>query len=210
MTDRNAAGAKGGNLPGGKRPYMLAVVAAIIVFILVAPVRVHGGNMSPLLDDGDVVIIFKSAYYDASPPKYGDVLCFKRSFVPENFRTEADGGFDERSYRFARVAGLPGDEMEFRGDGIYRNGNKLSGFEPAGEGAAHEDSSEDAPDSPGGEEEGGASGIRKVGSGEVFVLNDDRSDALDSRDERVDTLLDDVRGRVIFRIWPIDGFGRVN
>jgi signal peptidase I len=190
MTDRSAAGGRRA-LFGGRRPYMLAIVAAIIVFILVAPVRVHGDNMSPRLNDGDVVIILKSSYYDAKLPEYGDVLCFRRSFASESAR--AASGFDERSYRFARVAGLPGDEMELRGDGVYRNGKRLSGSDFAGVKGSDEDA-----------------GVRKVGSGEVFVLNDDSPNAMDSRDDGTDTLLDEARGKVVFRVWPIGGFGTVN
>jgi signal peptidase I len=167
MTDRYAAQNERKRFwSGARRPYALAVVAAIIVFILVAPVRVHGDNMSPLLNDGDVVIILKNSYYDAQPPKLGDVLCFKKSFVPESAR-EQEGKPDasgERTYRFARVAGLPGDTV----------------------------------------------GERKVGPGEVYVLNDNPDDALDSRDERVDASLDEARGRVVFRIWPIGRFGVVD
>jgi signal peptidase I len=220
MADKNASGARRA-LSGVRRPYMLAVVAAIIVFILVAPVRVHGDNMSPLLNDGDVVIILKKNYYDAQPPTYGDVLCFKRSFAPESALAGADGGFDERSYRFARVVGLPGDEIEIRADGVYRNGGKLGGrgFAAGGDDAGGSGGTdESAPKS--GTASTDASGntsaqdkvseIHKVDSGEVFVLNDDRQDTLDSRDDRIDTLLSEARGRVVFRVWPMDGFGTVH
>ncbi|MDR1495728.1 MAG: S26 family signal peptidase [Clostridiales Family XIII bacterium] len=169
MTNKHAArGERKRFFAGGRRPYMLAVVAAIIVFMLVAPVRVHGDNMAPLLNDGDVVIIVKENYYDAQPPERGDVLCFKRSFAPESARgqdgqKEQSGEFDERSYRFARVVGLPGDELWGR----------------------------------------------EVAPGEVFVKNDNPTDELDSRDERVDTLLEGARGKVAFRVWPFSGFGTV-
>ncbi|MDR1042619.1 MAG: signal peptidase I, partial [Clostridiales Family XIII bacterium] len=198
MTDKNESGVRR-FFSGGRRPYMLAIVAAIIVFILVAPVRVHGDNMSPLLNDGDVVIISKHTYYDADPPGYGDVLCFKRSFAPEGARAEADGAFDERSYRFARVVGLPGDEIETRADGIYRNGERLSerGLAAGGDkvgGSGETDAT--APDSGTASADATATddilGIRKVGPGEVFALNDDSQDSLDSRDDRVDTLLSEA------------------
>jgi signal peptidase I len=204
MTDKNESGARG-VFSGGRRPYMLAIVAAIIVFVLVAPVRVHGDNMSPLLNDGDVVIISKHTYYDARPPEYGDVLCFKRSFAPESARAGADGGFDERSYRFARVAGLPGDEMETRADGVYRNGVKLDGRGIAAVGGGEGKSV----GADGAAVQGGVPRIRTVGPGEVFTLNDDRLDALDSRADGVDTLLSEARGRVVFRVWPPGGFGIV-
>jgi signal peptidase I len=218
MTDKNESGARR-VLSGGKRPYMLAIVAAIIVFILVAPVRVHGDNMSPLLNDGDVVIILKSTYYDARLPAYGDVLCFKRSFAPEDARTGDDGGFDERSYRFARVIGLPDDEIEMRADGIYRNDGKLTvpGSATGGNAGGTDETGGAAPESETASVDASGdtpapddiSGIRKVGAGEMFALNDNQQDMLDSRDDRVDTLLSEARGRVVFRVWPIGRFGIV-
>jgi signal peptidase I len=169
---------------GSKRPYMLAVVAAILVVILVAPVRVHGDNMAPALKDGDVVIIHKASYYDEKPPAYGDIVCFKRSFRPD----AADGS---KEYRIARVVGLPGDEIEIRGGEVYRNGGKVHGVVL---------SAEDAD---------GVAGTREIGSGEVFVLNYNETDEVDSRDEDVETRLEDIRGEVVFRVWPIDKFGAV-
>jgi signal peptidase I len=162
---------------------LLAIVAAIIMFMLIAPVRVHGDNMSPALNDGDVVIILKSSYHDNNPPKYGDVLCFRESFAPEDMR----GG--DREYRFARVTGLPGDGMETRANGVYRNGDMVA-----------------APDADGGS---AGTGLRTLESEEVFVLNDNAADALDSRNDGIKATLGDARGKVVFRIWPLDRFGKV-
>jgi signal peptidase I len=176
---------------------MLAVVAAIIMFILVAPVRVHGDNMSPALNDGDVVIILKSSYYDARPPKYGDVLCFKRSFEPEG--EWGSGESAKISYRFARVIGLPGDEIRIGEGSIFRNGDRLNLPELAVPSNA----------SSHGPQESSAYS-REVGTGDVFVLNDDTTDAMDSRDDRVDARLDGARGKAVFRVWPLDRFGKVS
>jgi signal peptidase I len=176
--------ARGEYAPGSKRPYMLAVVAAIIVFILVAPVRVHGDNMAPALKDGDVVIIHKASYYDEKLPAYDDFVCFKRSFAPD----AADGS---REYRIARVVGLPGDVIEIRGGEVYRNGGKVHGVVLSADEAE------------------GVSGTREIASGEVFVLNYNETDEVDSRDEQVETLLENIRGEVIFRVWPIGKIGVV-
>jgi signal peptidase I len=175
---------------GNNRPYMLAIVAAIIVFILVAPARVHGDNMSPLLNDGDIIIMHKGSYYDARLPAYGDVLYFKRSFAPESVLAEAG---DERMYRIARVYGLPGDKIELRDGKLFRNGGEV------GEYAASGGAGEAA-------ERGGAV---EVGPGEVFVMADGAADVVDSRSAGVATKLGDVRGRVLFRVWPLNGFGLV-
>jgi signal peptidase I len=199
MSENDAAkGARDRSGPGGRRPYLLAVVAAIIVFILVAPVRVQGDNMAPALNDGDVVILLKESYYDAQLPEYGDVLCFKRSFAPPSAQGSGGtaGGSGKKSYRFARVAGLPGDELSERDGALYRNGKKLNGIAAAA-GVLND-------------EAGAPMTVRKVGPGEVFVLNDDPGDTLDSRDSAVETTLENARGKAVFRIWPLSGFGTID
>jgi signal peptidase I len=158
------------------------------------------------LEDGDVVIIWKNSYYDTRLPDYYDLLCFKRSFVPKSARTQDEAGeaFDEKSYRFAAAVGLPGDELEIRGDEVYRDGAM------ANPSVASSEKSESASTSDVSAADAGRSATtRKVAPGEVFVMNDNPEDKLDSRDERVNVRLDDVRGRVVFRVWPLNRFGIV-
>jgi signal peptidase I len=156
---------------------MLAVVAAVIMFIVVAPVAVRGDNMSPALRDGDIVIIAKNTYSDVRLPGYGDIVVFKRSFAPN-----ADSS--DRRYRAARVAGLPGDIMEAQGGELKRNGEAVR----TGVGELEK---------------------KEVAEGELYVLNDSGGDALDSRDPAVSAELGAIRGKVVFRIWPLDRFGGV-
>lgn len=50
----------------------------------------------------------------------------------------------------------------------------------------------------------------QVGDGQIFVMGDDRAISLDSRTTAVGTIGEEkILGRVIFRVWPWSGFGRV-
>jgi signal peptidase I len=218
---------------------MLAVVAAIIVFVLVAPVRVHGDNMAPTLRDGDVVIIVKRSYSASRAPEYGEIVAFRSSFAlagmlfkygretdPDNARAPQE----ERRYRFGRVEGLPGKEgqpgdvMQVKGDALFRNGKQVrSGVGmPPPEAFAEADITKNEDGSISAQYAGGAIEATRTPTDEktvadgtaidgnsVFILNDDPDDYLDSREPEVDPILEDIRGKVVFRIWPINKFGPV-
>jgi len=234
-----ANGVRKERVPGSKRPYMLAVVAAIIVFILIAPVRVHGDNMAPTLRDGDVVIIVKSTYSASRPPEYGAFVAFRRSFAlaetlfkygkeadPENVKAQQD----ERRYRVGRVEGLPGDVMQVKDDALLRNGKEVRGGVgmPPPEAFAEAEVTKNEDGTTSIKYVGGAYEVTtdsygiphtmdgktveegtRVDGDSVFILNDNPEDYLDSRDPDVVPLLKDIRGKVVFRIWPINKFGAV-
>jgi signal peptidase I len=87
---------------------MLAAVAAIIVFILVAPVRVHGDGIAPVLHDGDIVIIAKNTYSAGREPERGEIVAFY--------------GSEPRRTEFARFKGSSGDPDlgDIRGKVVFR------------------------------------------------------------------------------------------
>jgi hypothetical protein len=76
---------------------MLAAVAAIIVFLAVAPMSVKDDHLSPALEKGDVVIVIKDSYHENQPPEEGLLVAFKVAQVYD---------WDKES-RFGRI----GEEM---------------------------------------------------------------------------------------------------
>lgn len=170
------------NWRASNKPYVLAAVAAIIVFMIVAPITQKGTDMDPTVGKGSVVILHKTTYSEnRGMPDYNDVLVFKKDFYEGETKGE---------HRLGRTIGLPGDTIEITEGEVYRNGKKLK----------HESYEKGATT--------GTVAATKVGKNEVFLLCDNRVDSVDSRNAEVGTLkLKDVRGKAIFIIWPFGNFG---
>ncbi len=81
-------------------------LAAIIRVFLFTPIVVDGVSMMPTLENGDRMIVNKIGYTIGEPKRF-DVVVFH---APE-----------EKDY-IKRVIGLPGDEVEYRDDVLYVNG----------------------------------------------------------------------------------------
>ena len=141
---------------------------------------VSGPSMEPtFLNDDDVLMRHFNVAYEV-----GDVVVVK---VNQNQQT---------SYFIKRIVGVPGDHIVIDQDRVFRNGALL-----------------DEPYLPVGETtqcpiNGGVCDVT-LGTGEFFVLGDNRRASNDSRHIGV-VEEENLFGTVVFRLRPLSRFGRVN
>ena len=165
-----------------------AVRIAAVLFLSFAGVMLFGrtvsiqeNSMDPTIQAGDVVLINKAAYI-LGKPKRGDVIVYKSSES------------QDAAYHVKRVIGLPGEYIQIKEGLILINGvtymenlelPNISDPGIAGEGV-------------------------KLGSGEFFVLGDNRNGSEDSRFADVGNIPEDaVKGRIWFIHAPKDRRGSV-
>ncbi|MFC3040658.1 signal peptidase I [Virgibacillus xinjiangensis] len=164
-------------------PVVIFAVGVALIFrsALFASYVVDGESMEPTLYDGNLLMVNK-VIYDITDVDRFDVIVFHAN--------------PEEDY-VKRVIGLPGDEIEYKDDKLYVNGEyKEEKFlEPYAAQSEAEPFTEDFT-----LEE--VTGEKKVPEGEIFVMGDNRQDSLDSRSfgfVSESTLV----GKVGVKYWPL-------
>lgn len=137
--------------------------------------------MQPTLYDGDNLIIDRVSYASFDPKRY-DIVVF--SF-----------GNAQGTYYIKRVIGLPGETVQIMDDGdILINGHVLN--EHYGNAVITDP--------------GLASYEIRLGSGEYFVLGDNRNHSEDSRFADVGIVKrEQIMGKAVFRFFPFTRIGRI-
>ena len=165
-------------------------LAAIIRVFLFTPIVVDGVSMMPTLENGDRMIVNKIGYTIGKPDRF-DIVVFH---APE-----------QKDY-IKRIIGLPGDEVEYRDDILYINGEAIE--EPYLDekrkemtvGPLTEDFTLlDIPNIQG----------EVVPEGHVFVLGDNRRKSKDSRQIGV-VPIDEIIGSTKIIFWPFKDLGFVD
>ena len=90
-------------------PYI--IIIAIVLFIkafIVTPIKVNGESMYPTLEESDIMILNKTAYYFNKPERFDIVVV--------NMPNE---------YLIKRVIGLPGEHIEYIDNTLYVDGKKV-------------------------------------------------------------------------------------
>ncbi len=162
-----------------------AALIVLAVFItpkyLMEKIVVDGGSMENTLQDQELVLIEKISRYFDGPERF-DIVVFTRNH-----------SYYQKTY-IKRVIGLPGETVQIKGSTIYINGEPLEedfGKDPI----VHA---------------GIAENIIILEKGEYFVLGDNRSVSMDSRDENIGKIKkEELDGVVFLRISPWSAFGRV-
>ena len=163
-------------------------IAVVCLFAFVAVwyfgqrVSTVGDSMSPVLRNGDVVLVNRIVY-NATTPKRGDVIVFKPK------------GNENDHYYIKRIVGLPGETIEIIENRVYIDGERL----------------EEDYETTNIDDVGVVDKKLKLAGDEYFVLGDNREQSEDSRDADVGNVKREyIYGKAWFVITPGDEFGFVN
>ncbi|MDD5888583.1 MAG: signal peptidase I [bacterium] len=90
-------------------PYIIVIVIAVVIkFFVVTPIRVNGESMMNTLHDGDIMVLNEISYKFSSIKRF-DIVVIKHD--------------DE--YLIKRVIGLPGEEIEYIDGKLYVDGEEI-------------------------------------------------------------------------------------
>ncbi len=162
---------------------LIAVLIGLLMVVFVIQRNsVIGQSMLPTLHEDDQLLVEKvSKWFHGI--KYEDIITVSTRDLEEH-----DGGPNI----IKRVIGIPGDTIEIRDDGVYRNDEKLEeGYLPSG-----------TPTQP----RNLAFAKVTLGVDEYYVLGDNREVSLDSRSFGP-VPLDSIIGRVLLRFYPFEQLG---
>jgi len=163
---------------------ILAVSLVIIIpfrLLVAEPFVVSGSSMLPNFHNKDYLIVDRISYKSHEPQR-GDVVVIK---YPK----------DNRQYFIKRIIGLPGETLNLESGKVFISNNQNPGGFELKESYL-----------PEGTPTLGKPGPINLGSGEYFVLGDNRTASSDSR---VWGILPeaDIVGRAWLRVFPLGSFG---
>ncbi len=159
---------------------VISLIIAMVITSVIRPTLVKGQSMYPTIDENDYLLISKISYMKETP-QYGDIVVFQTELADAN-------GKDKDLIK--RVIALEGDTISIHNGKVFVNDEEL-------------------------EENYIYGGITNtyleeitIEKDHVFVMGDNRPNSLDSRDERIGEVeLDDVKGKVIVRVFPFSKIG---
>ncbi|SHO53612.1 signal peptidase I [Anaerocolumna xylanovorans] len=151
----------------------------IIPTYVIQKTIVDGPSMEDTLHNGDQLMVEKISYHLDGLKRFDIIV-----FYPY--------GRENKEYYVKRVIGLPGETVQIKGEDIYINDKKISehyGKEPI-------------------TKAGIAANPITLAEDEYFVMGDNREVSFDSRYEEVGPVKkDNIGGKVILRVWPLNKFG---
>ena len=90
-------------------PYIIIILVVLFIkAFIVTPIKVNGESMYPTLEEGDIMILNKTAYYFNKPKRFDIVVVD----MPDE-------------YLIKRVIGLPGEHIEYKDNTLYVDGKKV-------------------------------------------------------------------------------------
>ena len=162
--------------------YTLITVAAIAVLVatLLLPVlRIYGNSMSPTLVDKDIVVSVKQTEF-----KSGDVVAF----------------YYNNKILVKRVIAQSGEWINITAEGDVYVGKTKSDMQLLDEPYLTEKSLGDC----------NIEFPYQVPESRIFVMGDHRSISVDSRNTAVGCVAEEqLVGKLVFRVWPLELFGQI-
>ncbi len=160
---------------------VILLIAFSLVHFMGEKTSIIGESMTPMLENGDVVIINKFIYKISSPDRF-DIVVFKPN------------GNEKLHYYIKRVIALPGETIQILDGYVYVNGERIL------------DINQEQIADPGIAEE-----PIKLAEDEYFVLGDNRNNSEDSRYAEIGTIKADyIKGKAWFRIGPKNKIGFIS
>ncbi len=181
------------------------VIAVLVRYFLFTPTLVKQPSMTPTIKDGERVLINRVVRTFNLPLYRGDIITFEKPsdtvdgvgiYIQPvgmmNYFTHNVLEISKISY-IKRVIGLEGDHVLIKNGKVYVNDQELSeiylnGIETPAKGDFCD---------------------VYVPEDHIFVMGDNRSGSTDSRDFGC-IPIDKVEGRVSFRIWPFERWGKID
>ena len=160
---------------------LITVAVAVLVATLLLPVlQIYGSSMTPTLTDGDIVVSVKQTEF-----KVGDVVAF----------------YYNNKILVKRVIAQSGEWIDITPEGDVYVGKTKSEMhlleEPYITEKALGDCNIEFP--------------YQVPESRIFVMGDHRSQSVDSRNTAVGCVAEEqLVGRLIFRVWPLNLFGKIS
>ena len=162
--------------------YTLITVAAIAVLVatLLLPVlQIYGSSMSPTLTDKDIVVSLKQTEF-----KTGDVVAF----------------YYNNKILVKRVIALSGEWVDITPEGDVYVGKTKTDMQLLDEPYLTEKALGDC----------NIEFPYQVPESRIFVMGDHRSVSVDSRNTAVGCVAEEqLVGKLVFRVWPLNLFGRI-
>lgn len=160
-----------------------SLVIALVITTFVRPTLVQGSSMYPTLQEKDYLIINRVAYNSKAPEK-GDIIVFKTNLLQDN---------GKKKDLVKRVIALPGDHIKISNNEVYINGKLLDEDYLSQTVITEGDIDTTIPE------------------GYIFVMGDNRQNSMDSRDQEVGLVsMDDIMGKVVFRLLPLNRIGKIS
>ena len=162
---------------------VVAVLIALLILQFIKPTVVREHSMENTLVENDYLFMSRKAYKWFGDPQRGDIIVFHSSL------TTAGG---KEKLLVKRIIAIPGDTIEIHQGLVALNGEILAeGYTKDGFTTGDMDEI-------------------TIPEGYLFCMGDNRQNSADSRDSRIGLVaIDDVAGKVVFRLFPFNKIGKV-